>query len=145
MIEAAASRSAFVLVDCEGIQSAMVGYAISYSAPAPIPMQASQLDAPKAASIFHMVRTQEKVARRTIPYAPTLTRTRPAIITGSQTHIERNLIEQKLRSMQNKLCDREAYRALFSFGGTLASLPANVSGIDKAQREAAAFTAELVE
>lgn len=145
VIEAAASRSAFVLVDCEGIQSAMVGYAISYSDLVLIPMQASQLDAPKAASMIHMVRTQEKVARRSIPYVLTLTRTRPAIITGSQTHIERNLIEQKLRSMQNKLCDREAYRALFSYGGTLASLPGNVSGIDKAQREAAAFTTELIE
>jgi chromosome partitioning protein len=145
VIEAAASRSAFVLVDCEGIQSAMVGYAISYSDLVLIPMQASQLDAPKAASMIHMVRTQEKVARRSIPYVLTLTRTRPAIVTGSQMHIERNLVEQKLRAMQNKLCDREAYRALFSFGGTLANLPGNVSGVDKAQREASLFTTELVE
>jgi chromosome partitioning protein len=145
VIEAAASRSAFVLVDCEGIQSAMVGYAISYSDLVLIPLQASQLDAPKAASMIHMVRTQEKVARRSIPYVLTVTRTRPAITTGSQQHIERNLADQKLRAMQSKLCDREAYRALFSYGGTLANLPGNVSGVDKARAEAAAFTTELIE
>lgn len=139
-IERAASRSAFVLVDCEGVQSSLVGYAISYSDLVLIPMQASQLDAPKAASMVHMVKTQEKVSRRSIP-----TRTRPAITTGSQTHIERSLVDQKLPTMQNKLCDREAFRALFSYGGTLASLPGNVSGIDKAQREASMFTTELVE
>ncbi len=123
MIERAASRSAFVLVDCEGIQSAMVGYAISYSDLVLIPMQASQLDAPKAASMIHMVKTQEKVARRSIPYVLTLTRTRPAIITGSQTHIERSLVEQKLPTMQNKLCDREAYRALFSSAARWRAFP----------------------
>jgi chromosome partitioning protein len=74
-----------------------------------------------------------------------VTRTRPAIVTGSQKHIERNLVDQNLPTMQNKLCDREAYRALFSYGGTLANLPGNVSGLDTAQREAASFTAELVE
>ena len=144
-IERAAERSAFVLVDCEGVQSSLVGYAISYSDLVLIPMQASQLDAPKAASMIHMIKTQEKVSRRSIPFVLMLTRTRPAITTGSQTHIERSLVDQKLPTMQNKICDREAYRALFSYGGTLASLPGNVSGIDKAQREASMFTTELVE
>ena len=144
-IEKAAQRSAFVLIDCEGIQSSLVGYAISYSDLVLIPMQASQLDAPKAANMINMIRTQEKVSRRSIPFVLTLTRTRPAIVTGSQTHIERSLNEQKLPTMQTKLRDREAYRALFSYGGTLAGLPGNVSGLDKAQREAALFTAELVE
>jgi len=42
--------------------------------------------------------------------------------------------------------DREAYRALFSFGGTLATLKnKGVSNLDTAQRNAHAFTVEIIE
>src|SRR4051812_7571158 len=48
VIEEASGRSAFVLVDLEGIQSTMVSYAVSMADLVLVPMQASHLDAPKA-------------------------------------------------------------------------------------------------
>lgn len=153
VIEAASARSQFVLVDLEGVQSLMVGYAISMADLVMIPMQASQLDAPKAAHMIRLIGQQEKAGRRSIPYVLALTRTNPAITTGTQKHIERSFDERNIPVMQTKLFDREAYRALFSFGGTLATLATLkddkgkpvVSNIETAQRNAHAFTAEVVE
>jgi len=146
VIEEASSRSAFVLVDLEGIQSTMVSYAVSMADLVIVPMQASQLDAPKAASMIRLIKQQERVARRSIPYVLALTRTNPAIITGTQKHIERSFVERDIPVMTTKLFDREAYRALFSFGGTLATLKdKGVSNLDTAQRNAHAFTVEIIE
>jgi hypothetical protein len=61
----------------------MVSYAVSMADLVIVPMQASQLDAPKAASMIRLIKQQERVARRVIPYVPALTRTSPAIITGT--------------------------------------------------------------
>ena len=146
VIEESSRRSAFVLVDLEGIQSTMVSYAVSMADLVIVPMQASQLDAPKAASMIRLIKQQERVARRVIPYVLALTRTNPAIITGTQKHIERSFVERDIPVMRTKLFDREAYRALFSFGGTLVTLKdKGVSNLDTAQRNAHAFTVEIIE
>jgi len=56
------------------------------------------------------------------------------------------LTERDIPVMTTKLFDREAYRALFSFGGTLATLKnKGVSNLDTAQRNAHAFTVEIIE
>jgi len=146
LIEDAASRSSFVIVDLEGVASLMVGYAVSMADLVIIPMQASQLDAPKAAHMIRLIKQQEKAAHRPIPYVLALTRTSPALIPGTQKHIERTFAERDIPVMQTKLYDREAYRALFSFGGTLATLKdKGVSNVETAQRNAHAFTAEIIE
>jgi hypothetical protein len=45
-----------------------------------------------------------------------------------------------------RLSDREAYRAVFSFGGTLSSLPAKaVTNLAAARQNARVLTAELIE
>jgi chromosome partitioning protein len=102
VIEEASGRSSFVLVDLEGVQSLMVGYAISMANLVMIPMQASQLDAPKAAHMIRLIKQQEKAARRNIPYVLALTRTNPAIITGTQKHIERSFVERDISVMRTQ-------------------------------------------
>jgi chromosome partitioning protein len=144
LIEEASSRSMFVIVDLEGVASLMVGYAVSMADLVIIPMQASQLDAPKAAHMIRLIKQQEKAAHRAIPYVLALTRTSPAIVTGTQKHIEQSFSQHDIPVMQTKLYDREAYRAIFSFGGTLATLKGKVSNLDTAQRNAHAFTAEII-
>jgi chromosome partitioning protein len=146
LIEAASARSAFVIVDLEGTANLMVGYAVSMSDLVIVPVQGSQLDANKAAHMIRLIRQQERVARRPIPYVVVLTRCSPAITPGTQRHIERTFAEREIPVLKTKLFDREAYRALFSYGGTLAGLKAKgVSNVDTAQRNAHAFTAEVVE
>src|SRR5580704_9658810 len=75
-IEAAAAKSSFVIVDLEGTASLMVSYAISMSDFVVIPVQGSQLDAKQAARQMKLIKAQERIAGRTIPFAVLFTRTK---------------------------------------------------------------------
>ncbi len=144
-IEAAAVESAFVIVDLEGPASMMVGYAISRADLVIIPTQGSQLDAAEAAKAIKLVRRQERAFGKTIPLAVLFTRTSAAIRPRSLQSIEGELAANRVPMFDTQIHEREAYRAIFSFGGTLASLdPSQVTNIKAATTNARAFTAEVV-
>ena len=146
VIEEASGRSAFVLVDLEGIQSTMVSYAVSMADLVIVPMQASQLDAPKAASMIRLDQAAGEGGASGYPLCAGVDPDQPGDHHRHPEHIERSFVEPTPRSMRTKLFDREAYRALFSFGGTLATLKdKGVSNLDTAQRNAHAFTVEIIE
>jgi chromosome partitioning protein len=57
-----------------------------------------------------------------------------------------NFMKQELRFFKTSLIDREAFRAIRSFGGTVNDLdPKQVSGIDKAVANAHALAVEVIE
>ena len=144
-IEAAAANTAFVIVDLEGTASLMVSYAISLADFVVIPVQGSQLDAKQAARQMKLIRAQEKVGRRRIPFAVLLTRANPAITPKTQRHIEESFREHAIPTFATKLHDREAYRAIFSYGGTLEGLEGRgVSNVPVAIANARAFASELI-
>jgi chromosome partitioning protein len=145
VIDQAAARSAFVLVDCEGIASLMVSLAVSISDLVLIPCGGSQLDAGKTAHMIQTVKQQERVTRRSIGYAVVLTRCSPALMPGTQKHVERTFAERAIPVLTAKLYDREAFKAVFSFGGTLAGLQNKISNVDRAQMNARVFAAEVVD
>ena len=67
LIEQAAARTPFVVVDLEGTASMTVAYAISRADLVVIPTQGSQLDAAEAAKAVKLIRQQEKAFGRTDP------------------------------------------------------------------------------
>jgi chromosome partitioning protein len=145
VIEEAAARSAFVIVDLEGIASLVVAYATGMADLVVIPVQGSQLDAKLAARQMRLIKAQEKMARP-IPFVVLLNRTSPTIVGRTQRHIEAKFGELALPVLMTRLHDREAYRALFSVGGRLAALPdKTVSNLPAAVENAKAFIAELIE
>lgn len=145
-IEEAAEKSAFVIVDLEGTASLMVSYAISMSDFVVIPVQGSQLDAKQAARQMKLIKAQERIAGRAIPFAVLFTRTNPAIMPKTLRFIEERFTELQVPMFATKLYDREAFRALFSYGGTLAGLKdKGVSNLNAALNNALEFTSELVE
>jgi len=145
-IEEASEKSAFVIVDLEGTASLMVSYAISMSDFVVIPVQGSQLDAKQAARQMKLIKAQERIAGRSIPFAVLFTRTNPAIMPKTQRFIEERFIELQVPIFATKLYDREAFRAMFSYGGTLSDLKTKgVSNLNAALSNALEFTAELVE
>ena len=145
-IEDAASKTAFVVVDLEGTASLMVSYAISMSDFVIIPVQGSQLDAKQAARQMKLIKAQERIAGRTIPFAVLFTRSNPAIQPKTQRHIEERFNELAVPVLSTRLFDREAFRAIFSFGGTLTGLSdKGVGGLPTAISNAREFTAEVVE
>ncbi len=145
-IEEASSKAAFVVVDLEGTASLMVSYAISMSDFVIIPVQGSQLDAKQAARQMKLIKAQERIAGRAIPFAVLFTRSNPAIQPKTQRHIEERFNELAVPVMNARLYDREAFRAIFSFGGSLISLKdKGMSNLPAAMANALEFTSEVVE
>jgi chromosome partitioning protein len=145
-IESASEKTSFVIVDLEGTASLMVSYAIALADFVVIPVQGSQLDAKQAARQMKLIKGQEKITGRTIPFAVLFTRTNPAIVPKTQRHIEERFRELNVPILATRLFDREAYRALFSFGGALSGLQdKGVSNLPAAIKNAVEFTAEIVE
>ena len=144
-IEAAATRTAFVIVDLEGTASMMVAYAISRADMVVIPSQGSQLDAKEAAKAIQLIRQQERAFKRKIPCAVLYTRTSSAIKPRTLQHIQEEFAKHEIPSFSIQMHEREAYRAIFSFGGTLQGLDrSQVSNLDVAILNAQAFTAEVL-
>ena len=144
-IEDAAARTAFVVVDLEGTASMTVAYAISRADLVVIPVQGSQLDAAEAAKAIRLIRQQEKAFARRIPYAVLFTRTSAAIKPRTFQHIRNEFVEHDVPAFTTQMHERDAFRAIFSFGGTLESLdPAQVSNVEAAVGNARAFAGEVI-
>ena len=145
-IERAATRSAFVIVDLEGTASMMAGYAMSRADLVIIPAQGSHLDATEAVKAIKLVKSQEKAFQRKIPFAILFTRTSAAIRPRTLQSIETEFSENKIPMFGTQIHEREAYRALFAFGGTLTDLdPAQVANLPAARLNAQLFAGEVIE
>lgn len=144
-IEAASARTTFVVVDLEGTASMTVAYAISRADLVVIPVQGSQLDATEAAKAIRLIRQQEKAFVRRIPYAVLFTRTSAAIKPRTFQHIRSEFSDHGAPAFETQMHERDAFRALFSFGGTLESLdPMQVSNVEAAVSNARAFAGEVI-
>ena len=144
-IERAAEKTPFVIVDLEGTASMMVAYAISRADLVIIPTQGSQLDATEAGKAIKLIRQQEKAFGKTIPYAILYTRTSAAIRPRTLGHIQKEFLKHGIRCFQTQIHERDAFKALFSFGGTLEGLkPEDVRNLDAAIVNARAFAGEVI-
>ncbi len=144
-IEAAAARVPFVVVDLEGTASMMVAYAISRADLVVIPTQGSQLDASEAAKAIRLIRQQEKAFNKRLPFAVLFTRTSAAIRPRTLQHIRNEFAGHGVPTFATQMHEREAFRAIFSFGGTVNDLsPSQVSNLQGAATNAQAFASEVV-
>jgi chromosome partitioning protein len=144
-IEDAAAQSAFVIVDLEGTASMMVGYAMSRADLVIVPTQGSHLDAAESAKTIKLIHSQERAFGRTIPYAVLFTRTSAAIRSRTLQSIEKQFAEAGTPMFKTQIIEREAYRAIFAFGGTLTGLdPAQVANFLTAMMNAHSFAAEAI-
>jgi len=144
-IEEAARRSTFVIVDLEGTASVMASYATSRADLVIIPTQGSHLDAEQSARAIKLVRSQEKAFGRKIPFAILFTRTSVAIRTRTFQSIEDEFASKNIPMLKSHVHEREAFRAIFSFGGTLQTLgEGDVSNIRGAIINAHTYVSEVV-
>jgi len=144
-IEAAARATPFVIVDLEGTASQMATFAISRADLVVIPSKGSQLDAVEAVAAVRLVAQCEKMIGTPIPCAVLLTQTNPAIRPRSLTAIEEQFTSRGVKLFDTRLHERDAFRAIFSFGGTLRTLTtAQARNIPAAIENADAFTGEVI-
>lgn len=145
-IENAALLSTFVIVDLEGTASMMAGYAMSRADLVIIPAQGSHLDATEAVKAIRLVKGQEKAFQRTIPFAILFTRTSPALRPRTLQSVEAEFANNKVPMFGVQIHEREAYRAIFAFGGTLSGLdPVQVANLPAAKLNARTFAGEVIE
>jgi chromosome partitioning protein len=145
-IDAAARKTAFVLVDLEGTASMMVGLAISQADLVIIPVQGSMLDAKQGVNAVGLIKQHARAARRDIPYRILWTRTNPAIKSREFRAIEREMADNNIPCLKTQLHDRAAFKSLFSYGGVLENLdPNEISNLEQAIRNAREYAAEVIE
>ena len=144
-IDQAAAEADFVIVDLEGRATGLAGYAIAISDFVIIPVRGSNPDAKQAFRHMGLLKTQERLTGRAIPFAMLFTQTSPALRPKTQRFIEKRLADEGAPVFEMQLVDREAYRAMLSFGGTVAGLAGKgVSGLAAAVANANAFVDELL-
>ncbi len=149
-IEAAATKTPFVIVDLEGTASTIVAYAIAESDFIVVPTQGSQLDAEQASRAFALIRAHERGIQKhkpdyKLPYAVLFTRTSAAIQSRDTRHIRKSFEAEDIPFFETELNERAAFKAMFSYRQTLESLSHNdVSNVDKAINNAESFTRELI-
>lgn len=145
LIEDAATRAQFVVVDLEGTASLMVANAIGMSDLVVIPTQGSSMDAKGGAKTIRLIRNQERMARRPIPHAVVLTRTSAAVTSRALRNVQEQLVQAGIEVFATAIVERAAYRDLFDYGGALADLdPAQVSNVEKARVNAQDFAGEVL-
>ena len=146
-IEEAQNKAAFVVVDLEGVASSAVIGAMSRADLVIIPCQPSQNDAKEAIKTIKTIQYSAKVSGRKIPYAVLFSRLSAAIITKTGRHLAVDFERAGVERFECSLIDREAFKSVFSFGGTVNDLEASTkreqASIDKAAENARIFTAEV--
>lgn len=143
-IDEASEKTGFVLVDLEGTASMAVAHAISRADLVIAPCQGSQDDADEAVKTIKLIERQSKALRRDIPFSVLFTRTNPAITPRTLRHIISEFKGAGINLFETSLIDREAFRAVRSFGGIVNDLnPKEVSGIDKAADNARSLAEEV--
>ena len=146
IIEEQSATKQFVIVDLEGSPNLSVTYAMSQSDLVIIPVMASQLDAYEASRTIKLVERQRKTTRAHIDCVIVWQRANPVIETGTAKHIRQQFEVAGIPILNTRLVEREAYKAIFSFGETLYSLTeSQVRNLEKARENARLFAEEVVE
>lgn len=147
VIEEARGKAPFVLVDLEGVASNTVTFALSQADLVIIPCQASQMDANKAVKVIKMIKNNSRMIQREIPFAVLFNRLSAAIVTKTGKHLAEEFSSGGIDVFRCSLIERECYKSIFSYGGSVNNLEANSKreqeSIDKAAENATLFAEEV--
>jgi chromosome partitioning protein len=144
-IDEAATEARIVVVDLEGTASKLVLLAISQADLVVIPLQDSAPDAEEAGAVIRVIRQQERLSGRKVPFVVVRTRTAAAYRSRLMTYVLAQLKPTGARVLETEIIERQAYKALWVYQCPLEQLPASeVSGIVNAIENARAFAQEVV-
>jgi chromosome partitioning protein len=151
VIDEAAARSPFVIVDLEGTASKIVVMAVTRADFVIVPTQGSELDAEQAGKALNVIRQHEKNMQRHVknyklPFKVLLTRTNAAIRARTLSHIQKSMLAAGIPLFNAEMNEREAFKAMFSFRKPLEDLDrASVSNLDKAIANAEDYAMEVID
>jgi chromosome partitioning protein len=144
-IDEAAGSAPIVVVDLEGTASKLVLLAISQADLVVIPLQDSAPDAEEAGAVIRVIRQQERMSGRKVPFVVVRTRTPAAYRSRLMTYVLDQLKPTGARVLETEITERQAFKALWVYQCALESLPTSeVRGLDKAIENARAYAQEVV-
>lgn len=117
-----AATDPYVIVDLEGSRNEEVSVAIGRADLVLIPMKGNQLDADEAVNVIKVIRKQETIFRRTIPYRVYLSQTSPVIVDRGMRDICSQMRDNGIPMLATAVVERSAFKAPFRLGGTIYEL-----------------------
>lgn len=145
MIDEAKKKASFVLVDLEGVASNVVTYAVSQANLVIIPCQASENDAQEAVKTIKNIRNSARIIGRSIPHVVLFARTSAAILTKTAKYLREEFEHAGVHLLNVPLVEREAFRSIFSFGGSVNMLDASTKRESEARDKASQNIFKLAE
>lgn len=142
-IEQAKQKNLFVFVDLEGVSSLSMNYAVGLADHVIIPCQPSQNDANEAAKTIKLIKNSSRMVNRNIPFSILFTRVGAAIVTKTARHLADEFRSAGVNVFSTALIERELYRSIFSFGGTIYSSKSKEESKIKAIKNINAVVSEL--
>jgi len=112
----------FVIVDLEGSRNEEVSVAIGRANLVLIPMKGNQLDADEAVNVIKVIRKQESIFRRSIPFRVFLSQTSPVIMDRGMRDICAQMRENGIPMLASAIVERSAFKVPFRLGGTIYEL-----------------------
>jgi len=146
LIDRLASQYQFVIIDVQGTANQEMASAMSRADLVLIPMQAKTADADVATRAIGLLRSQEKLFKRTIEHGIVFIRTSPIIKTREEKDIRQSIANAKIPRFATSLNERTAFSHMFAQKMSLEELSiADTNGLPAALDNAAKFTAEIIE
>ncbi|MGI4876675.1 MAG: ParA family protein [Janthinobacterium lividum] len=144
-IERATYAYDLVIVDLEGSANAMIIYAVSRSDLVIVPLKASVVDAHQATKTLEAVERIARSTRQKVHGVLLLTMAPASVVSAETRAVQAELTDGGWRFLPATIVERVAYRALFSYGGDLSSLPAvGVGNLDAARGNAVTLAAAVI-
>jgi chromosome partitioning protein len=116
------AKDAYVIVDLEGSRNEEVSVAIGRADLVLIPMQGNQLDADEAVNVIKVIKKQETIFRRQIPFRVFITRSSPVIVDRGMRDIFAQLRDNDIPLLERHMVERSAFKVPFRLGGTIYDL-----------------------
>ena len=145
VIDCAATETAFVIVDLEGMASKLVSYTLSRADLVIIPTKPSHLDAVESVAALREVEEVKRAFRIPIAVAILFTQTNPVIRTKTLANLEKRFEQHGAPVMDCRLHQREPYKDMFTFGLPLRGLdPKESYKLEDAIENANAVAKEII-
>ena len=145
-IDEAASVAPIVIVDLEGAATTVSLLAISQADLVVIPLQDSEMDAFEAGAVIKVIRQQERLTKRSIPFCILPTRTPSAYRSKGMSFILEQLAPSGARVLKAELKERQAFKGMFMYFSPLEELPrGEVAGVEAAIENAREYVRELLQ
>ena len=146
MVDTESASKDLVIIDLEGVATRIMSRAIMRADLVLIPVQPSKLDAQQAGRMVSLIRQEEEILRRPIPFRIIMTRTSEAVPTKTTKSLLAEMADNGIPALRTHLHERVAYKALFERSCGLTELDQQqVSGVPQALRNAGALADEVTD